>query len=326
MSETKDFNLKLLEELNEEYKAKTKRLPFVNRDRESITKKALRRIEVMQDQLKTSFKGQVVLELGCGKALVSANLLKVASAKTAIGIDIFRYDTWNEIESRRIKLIKGDLSQEQLVEPGSVDVVVSGAVLEHVTRPIEMINAIYKTLRPGGVGWIYFNLQRGPRASHRYNEIFFPWSHLLFQDSVCAQFYDKHHNLEYIKKNYEVKSTDTGSERVSGFSWVNRMTIAEYLLVFQQAGFDILDLRRRIMPIDIPLYIRFEDILGRYSALDLETDFVTFIVRKPDTRKKPGKQLSQLKPKDTSKLLDYTDSQLSLNKLLKKSHTKTIQK
>lgn len=307
------FDLKLLEKLNKEYEDDVKRLPHVRRDREFILNKALKRIEVMQDQLKVNFKGLTVLELGCGKALISANLPKVAKVKKAIGIDIFKYDAWNEHKwNRKVKLIKGDLSKEQLVKENSVDVVVSGAVMEHVTRPIEMINAIYKTLRPGGVAWIYFNLQRGPRASHRYNEIFFPWSHILFDDSVCAEFYRKHHSKEYIESNYDAESGDIDGDKDTGFSWVNRMTVAEYLLVFQEAGFEILDLRRRIMPIDVSLYLRYQDILGRYSALDLETDFATFIVRKPDTREKPGKPLTTLKPK-TGILPDYRARQEELN-------------
>lgn len=321
MASIQKFDLKLLEKLNKEYAKETKRLPYVRRDRAFILEKALKRIAVMQDQLKVSFKGLTVLELGCGKALISANLPKVAKVKKAIGIDIFEYDAWKEHTSRKIKLIKGDLAQEQLVKAGSVDVIVSGAVMEHVTRPIEMINAIYKTLRPGGVAWMYFNLQRGPRASHRYNEIFFPWSHLLFQDSVCAEFYDKHHNQKYIEANYDAESGDIGGEAGTGFSWVNRMTVAEYLLVFQQAGFEILDIRRRVMPIDVPFYLQFEDILGRYSALDLETDFATFIIRKPDDRKKP-KPLSTLKPKK-GQLLDYTASQKELNKLVARAQAKT---
>ncbi len=309
------YDLKLLEKLNKEYEKEAKRLPYVRRDREFILEKALKRIALMQHQLKVDFKGLTVLELGCGKALISANLPKVAKVKKAIGIDIFQYDAWDEHKNWRVKLIKGDLAEEQLVKPESVDVIVSGAVMEHVTRPIEMINAIYKTLKPGGVAWMYFNLQRGPRASHRYNEIYFPWSHLLFDDSVCAEYYDKHHDQKYVKANYDAESGDIGDAKGTGFSWVNRMTVAEYLLVFQEAGFEILDLIRRVMPIDIPFYIRFEDILGRYSALDLESDFATFILRKPDTRKKSTKSLITLTPKK-GKLLDYTGRQQALNETI----------
>lgn len=313
------FDLKLLEKLNKEYEKDTKRLPHVRRDREFILQKAMKRIEVMQDQLKVDFKGLTVLELGCGKALISANLPKAAKVKKAIGVDIFKYDAWKEHKwNRKVKLVQGDLSEEQVVEEESVDVIVSGAVMEHVTRPIEMIHAIYKTLRPGGVAWIYFNLQRGPRASHRYNEIFFPWSHLLFDDSVCAEFYEKHYNKDYIESNYDAESGDIEGDKDTGFSWVNKMTVAEYLMVFQEAGFEILGLKRRIMPIDVPFYLKFEDILGRYSALDLETDFATFMVRKPVDEEGKNTSLSSLKKLDTASLLNFKERQDELNKEIKK--------
>lgn len=33
------------------------------------------------------------------------------------------------------------------------------------------------------------NLYRGPQASHRYREVFFPWPHLLFEDGVFEAYY-----------------------------------------------------------------------------------------------------------------------------------------
>jgi ubiquinone/menaquinone biosynthesis C-methylase UbiE len=324
------YDLNLLEALNDEYANSEKMLPKVKRDRKSITEKALSRIDSMQRQLKTDFKGKTVLELGCGKAMITANLPKVAGVKKAIGIDIVAYDEWKEHKSRKISLIKGDLATEQLVEEESVDIVVSGAVMEHVTKPIEMIEAIYRTLRPGGIAWMYFNLQRGPRASHRYNEIYFPWSHLLFDDSVCAEFYGKHKKEEY--KFEEVSSLLNKSkirkyisEDSNSFSWVNRMTVGEYLTVFKQAGFEILELKRRVMPIDIPFYVRFEEILGRYPALDLETDFATFIIRKPDLRVKKGEELTSLIPKG-GVLLDYYDRQQELSYKLEEYRVQSVGK
>lgn len=311
------YDLELLEELNKEYAIDGKKLPQVKRDKKAITEKALSRIESMQKQLKTEFKGKTILELGCGKAMITANLPEKCKVKKAIGIDIVEYDEWKEHKGRRIKLIKGDLASKQLVPEESIDIVVSGAVMEHVSKPIEMIESLYRTLRPGGIAWMYFNLQRGPRASHRYNEIYFPWSHILFPDSVCAEFYAKHYPEKFSFKRLAQSEHDGKLNlyeplRANHFSWVNRMTVGEYLTVFKQTGFEVLDLRRRIMPIDIPFYLRFEEVLGRYPALDLETDFATFIIRKPDNRLKKGEELTSLIPKG-GVLLDYNDRQKELN-------------
>ncbi len=58
------------------------------------------------------------------------------------------------------------------------------------------------------------------------------------------------------------------------------MTIAHYLHVCREVGFDVITVHRKITPIDIPFYLRFVDTLGRYQALDLETDFLTLVLTK----------------------------------------------
>jgi SAM-dependent methyltransferase len=162
-----------------------------------------------------------------------------------------------------VKLIEADLSAEDVVEEESVDCVISGAVLEHVSRPIEMLEAIHRVLRPGGRAWLYFNLYRGPSASHRYNEVPFPWPHLLFDDAVCRAYYKRVHGRGNVP-----------------FAWVNRMTIGGYVQTVDELGFRVVELKRRVIPIDVGFYQRFEEELGRYPALDLETDFATLVLEK----------------------------------------------
>ena len=59
------------------------------------------------------------------------------------------------------------------------------------------------------------------------------------------------------------------------------MTIANYVQAAYELRFDIVNLRRHIVPIDVAFYLRFEEVLGRYPALDLETDFATLILERP---------------------------------------------
>jgi hypothetical protein len=135
-------------------------------------------------------------------------------------------------------------------------------VLEHVHRPVNMLEAIARLLRPGGRAWLFFNLERGPTASHRYREIFFPWPHLLFDPEVGRQYYLKHHGRDYT------------------FAWVNGMTAAEYFEAFREVGLHVDRHQRSVTEIDLDLYRRFEARLGRYPALDLETNFLTVVLRK----------------------------------------------
>src|SRR6185503_331292 len=102
----------------------------------------------------------------------------------------------------------------------------------------------------------------GPKASHRYRHIYFPWPHLLFDDPQAAEILQ--------------------GKGVSGFSWVNRMTAANYVHTCAEIGLEITHVSRKATPIDglVDFYLRFEDKLGRYPAYDLETDFLTLVLRK----------------------------------------------
>ena len=182
------------------------------------------------------------------------------------GVDMREHKDWDNLREAHptLTLLVGDLSQDQLVEPGSMDAVISTAVLEHVERPVQMFPAIHRALRTDGHAWLRFNLHRGRAASHRYRQVFFPWPHLLFEDEVCRAFYRKHH------------------DRGDRFEWVNRLTVGDYLQLCAETGFEVIAVERGATPVekDIEFYAEFEDVLGRYPALDLETDFMTLLLRK----------------------------------------------
>lgn len=210
-----------------------------------------------------SFEGAEVLDLGCGRGWSSVFLRDYAGANRVVGVDIKRYDDWEQLRGAgSLDFQKADLSRaSSLVAPGSLDAVFSTVVLEHVRRPLQMLQQLRRLLRDGGHAWLRFNLQAGTSASHRYREVFFPWPHLLFDDEVGRQFYEKRHGRTWT------------------FSWVNRMSVATYLLAASEVGFEAITARRDVTSIDVPFYLRFEDRLGRYTALDLETNFMTLVLR-----------------------------------------------
>lgn len=257
------FDLELFEELVAEYRSRPLREKPIKRDQKSQREKAEARIQRIQRELDMDFDDRVVLDLGCGHGWLPSLLPELGGARRAIGVDPRRYETWSEHSDPRVELVEADLSVDEVVEEGSVDCVISGAVLEHVSRPIEMLEAIHRVLAPGGRAWLYFNLYRGPSASHRYNEVPFPWPHLLFDDAVCRAYYKQEHGRRNVP-----------------FAWVNRMTIGGYVQTVDEVGFRIIDVKRRVVPIDVGFYQRFEDELGRYPALDLETDFATLVLEK----------------------------------------------
>lgn len=263
------FDLELFEQLVSEYRERPLRAKPIQRDQKSQREKAEARIKLIQGQIHRDFQDMVVLDLGCGHGWLPALLPELGGARQAIGVDPRRYETWSEHTDPRVKLIEGDMSVDDVVDAESVDFVISGAVLEHVSRPIEMLAAIHRVLVPGGRAWLYFNLYRGPSASHRYNEVPFPWPHLLFDDAVCKAYYKRAQGRGNVP-----------------FAWVNRMTIGGYVQSADEVGLRIVRLNRRVVPIDAGFYLRFEEVLGRYPALDLETDFATLVLEK----ERPGRR------------------------------------
>lgn len=265
---TAHYDLRLFQELNDEYRAR----PLVPAPPGSTTADyqavAQRRLQVLSRYV--TVEGKSVLELGTGRGYTAA-AIAAAGAREVIGVDVRPYDDWSDHDARATRFIVGDLaSDDALIASESIDTVVSAVVFEHVTRPVRMLEALHRVLRPGGEAWLYFNLYRGPKASHRYRHIYFPWPHLLFEDAVSASFL-----------------ADLGLN--SKFAWVNRMTAAEYLQVAAELGFSVVDVRRHVARIDeyVDFYVRFEDKLGRYPALDLETDFMTLVLRKSDIVTEP---------------------------------------
>lgn len=248
------FDLVLFEELNEAYRDRrlVPKPPVYSGDgRMEGSRRRLTRI--CSD---VSVEGKRVLEVGPAHGHLCHLLASEAGAREVVGVDTVRSKQWAEFERDSVRFFEADLASERVLEPESVDVIISNSVLEHVERPLGMLSALACLLVPGGEAWLNFNLHRGPKASHRYREVFFPWPHLIFESEIAKQFYLKHHG------------------RPSTFAWVNKMTAAEYLQATAEVGLQIDDYRRSITEIDVEFYSRFEEKLGAYPALDLETDFL----------------------------------------------------
>jgi SAM-dependent methyltransferase len=271
-------DLALFERLNEEYRTKpiadperidARRRVLMPTDEQRAAEPRSRRVQAaaraqLEPVLKdVEVRDKVVLEVGCGHGYLTAALAEVGQAARVIGVDVERAGSWDEHVDSPITLVETDFSLVPIVAPGTVDVVVSHVAFEHMTRPLQMLAAIYNVLTVGGTAWLQMNLYRSRSASHRYREVFFPWPQLLFDDAVCAEYYRRRHGQE------------------QRFEWVNKLTVAEYLLAVHELGFAIRRVERRVSPIDVPFYLRFRERLGRYPALDLETDFMILVLDKP---------------------------------------------
>jgi hypothetical protein len=94
--------------------------------------------------------------------------------------------------------------------------------------------------------------------------VYFPWPHLLFGDDVWRAFYRKAH------------------DRDETFSWVNKLTYAQYLTYFDMLGFRQKTVWLTPSTFDADFYARFEDVLSRYPRFDLSHDFVYAVLERPE--------------------------------------------
>ena len=267
------FGLDLFLDLNAEYESK----PVVPQpramDAASLTDQAGRRANSIAKRV--DIAGRRVLEVGCGRAHLGPELADRFGADY-VGVDIAEYDTWSAARSD-VTLVRRDISADPSDDLGQFDVIVSLAVLEHVVHPHAMLKAMFDRLRPGGIAYLAANLYRGPKASHRYRQVFFPWPHLLFSDDVWREFYRQVHG------------------RDETFSWVNRLTYAQYLIYFDMLGFRQRKVWLTPSTFDAGFYQRFADVLSRYPRFDLSHDFVYAVLERPSETTRPAEDRQRLR-------------------------------
>jgi SAM-dependent methyltransferase len=272
-----DFDIDLFAELNEEFRENP--MKKFSKSRPSKEKP----VEVEKFEKKYASDGvellakhfgwdenppKRVLEFGCGTGFISQFIKQTYPNAEVVCTEIYTDERW--VEYPDIEFHEVDISTENYDFLGSFDAIVSFVVFEHVRLPFEALSALYNLLEPGGMLYFSSNLQRGWSASHRYREVFFPWPHLLFQDSVFAEYYEK-----YLDRP-PASGTIT--------SWVNGMTPAHYRDYFRQIGFEQIIVKLSGGRWDEQVeefYQRFINILGRYSKEDLDSSMMYALLRRP---------------------------------------------
>ena len=241
--------------------------PLVPQPREispqSLFAQADRRVDYLL-KLFGDTTGANCLEIGCGRGETAVRLAERGKCRVT-GVDAHAYPEWPDRQSDAVRLEEVDLTERNPFAPESFDLIVSFAVLEHVQRPLAMLEAMFELLRPGGQIYFTANLHRGPKASHRYREVFFPWPHLLFEDAVFIRFYKDRDGRQGLTP-----------------AWVNKLTHLHYLEKVRELGFDIVQCTYSTRPFDEDFYACFSEKLGRYPKEDLEKDFIKLHLRKPE--------------------------------------------
>jgi SAM-dependent methyltransferase len=256
------YDLALFRSLNEEYRDK----PLMSAPRDVKDPAAMsRQAAARAGRLIKAhgIAGARCLEIGCGRG-ETARALAGEHGCEVTGLDVVTYPEWSTAADPKAQLLRLDVTAEPFAQLGSFDFIYSFAVWEHIRHPFAALRAAHALLRPGGRMYLNANLYRGPSASHRYREVFFPWPHLLFTDEVFEAFY-----LELWG-------------RPAYPAWVNKLVAAEYEVYFRQLGFAVESITFTMKPFDEAFYGRFEEKLGRYPRFDLERDFIVAVVRRPE--------------------------------------------
>lgn len=255
------YDLELFLQLNAEYEGRPL-VPSANKMSNPVFKADQGQTRAASLEKRYKIRGCRALEIGCGRGDLALTLARDYGCQVT-GLDVRAYAEWKDRNSERLDLRKLDITAEDFSSLGQFDFIYSFAVWEHILHPYKALQGAFQLLKPGGRMYMSANLYRGPKASHRYREVLFPWPHLLFTDEVFGQFYMKRQG----KPSYP--------------AWVNKLVAAEYFHYWSQLGFKVDKSWYSLTPIDEPFYLRFSDILERYPRFDLERDFIHADLRRP---------------------------------------------
>lgn len=254
------FDVKLLDELNEEYRDQPIVKAPISYEASSLQTAAQKRVTWAHNDV--DLLDQTVLEIGCGNGFEVWTLAHDFGCD-AHGVDIHELRPWAGLRGDRVHLTCVDMSVDHPYPPNTFDRIISFTVWEHVAHPFALLREAYEVLKPGGLAWIRANLYAGPQASHLYRDIYFPWPHLLFSDDVIRDWNEMH------------------GRPARGAAWVNRLSWAHYERYILEIGFRLRRLTFQEAEWDEPFYRRFEDVLGRFPRSDLRRDYFLAVLEKP---------------------------------------------
>ena len=237
-----------------------------------------------------SLKGKTILVLGCGYGADALAWLSLGPARV-IAVDIVNYETcWRQASSlysnRQTKL---DFYQLDLIandwdfiEPDSVDVIFSYAVLEHLSDLNVVLDRSKKALKKGGLFVAsYGPLWYGPHGDHTFpkseDDCF---NHLLLGDE------DYHAYVESIRNGWAHSGNGNDGTFLLENGYFSYLRSHEYMNAFAASGFENLFSILNISNISERYFKKFPERLIQFQrkfklkAIDLYISGSTVIMRK----------------------------------------------
>lgn len=206
--------------------------------------KGIQTIKFYLEQTTTEnmFKDKIVLDIGCGaggKTVYYASL----GVKKIYGLEILeKY----KVEAEEIAVRKGYADKFTFVsedaaqmnfESNFFDTIIMNDAMEHVDKPLEVLNECYRVLKPGGRLYLNFPPYNHPFGAHLSDAIGMPWVHCFFRDKTLIRVYkDLVSGLPDGKERIQFRlSTNKNEEEY--FSYINKMSIKRFNNILKQSEF-----------------------------------------------------------------------------------------
>ncbi|MDO5725488.1 MAG: class I SAM-dependent methyltransferase [Tissierellia bacterium] len=192
----------------------------------------------------TMFKDKYVLDIGCGAGGKSIYYVK-QGASHVVGVDIVEYYK-EQAESLAQKYGVSDKFTFEVQDAANLnfpdntfDTVIMNDAMEHVDKPMEVLNEIYRVLKKGGRLYVNFPPYYHPYGAHLSDAIGFPWIHMFFSEQTLAKTYK-----ELVKDlpdgqkriNFRISEDENGKEY---FSYINHMTLRRFKKIKNAVDFKI---------------------------------------------------------------------------------------
>lgn len=241
-----------------------------------------------------------VLEIGCYDGAVAFELSRDPGT-TMIASDLAHYYVTQRPES-----VAGDLAAEQarlgtireraagvagvdpagvtfvedditasIIEPASLDVIVSFEVLEHVSSPDDAFAAMARLLRPGGVMYHDYNPFFSSIGGHSLVTLDVPWGHARFDDA----------DVERYLREFRPAEADQALRFYRDN--LNRMTLTDLRAAVTRAGLELVALvplpeRGLVARLSPDVLAEVRRAHPPVTIEDLLATFVVVVARRPD--------------------------------------------